>query len=204
MCYNAMAYITIQLMGAAFRSMIADGEILLKRTDGQRIVQSWQFSVCKLIPTIFMPSGCIGTLRFSVQFKALLNSFETSLIGLMSLTSSLEEDLQQIQVLLDAIKGVSTHETRIILGDKKRLVALDKNFKALLMINKYHKLATQYVLTTSQELQGMTQALKELRPLVSRAIIFENIASLDTIVRQVGSGRERLEKRNPLSLPEVF
>ena len=189
-------------------SVLAQGDSLLKGFEGRATVQPWQLLMCKLvIPTALMPSGCIATLRLPVQFRVLLDSFESSLVALISLTFSLEEDLQQIQMRLDTIREISTSEASILLeekhsvlaelwtifgGNRQHLAMLDRNLKALRMIYEYHGLANRCVSSTQQELRGMRIALDELRPLASGAILLEGSSSLDAIMEQIRSGGERL------------
>jgi hypothetical protein len=189
-------------------SIFAQGDSLLKGFEGQTTVRPWQLLICKLvIPTALMPPGCIVNLRLPAQFKALLDSFEASLVALISLTFSLEEDLQQIQMRLDTIREISTSEASILLeekhsvlaelwtifgGNRKHLAILDRNLKALRMIYEYHGLANRCVSSTQQELRGMRIALDELRPLASGAILLEESSSLNTIMEQIRSGGERL------------
>jgi hypothetical protein len=143
-------------------------------------------------------------------FQHLVDSFESSIVTLITHTDMITDDLRRMEERLSTIRDVASSEARMRLlekselladiwtlfgGHRKHLALLERNLQALRMLYEYHGLADRCVSSAQRELIGMREALEELRPLTSQVLIANSDWSMEAVIEQIMQGGERVRMR---------
>jgi hypothetical protein len=155
-------------------------------------------------------STCQAVHHLPLIFQTFLDMLEQGIVTLIVRAKELEGALSRLEERLITIRDIASGEAKIHLhekdellhdlwtrfgGNRKQLSFLNRNLRALKLIYEYHGLADRCVASTQAELETMSQALEDLRPLAAVPLLVSSDLSVEMIMDQIKTGAERLRVR---------
>jgi hypothetical protein len=152
-------------------------------------------------------STCQAVHHLPLIFQTFLDMLEQGIVTLIVRAKELEGALSRLEERLITIRDIASGEAKIHLhekdellhdlwtrfgGNRKQLSFLNRNLRALKLIYEYHGLADRCVASTQAELETMSQALEDLRPLAAVPLLVSSDLSVEMIMDQIKTGAERL------------